>query len=178
MDFILDIIKSQHRNNDVMLAKKGDKQAFERLIDEYKLSLFRISKSILRKEEDIEDAFQETIIKVYEKIVYLRKEEYFKTWLIKILINECNTILRNRKKTIYMEEINTHDSEIEDSYKNFELMNAINSLEEELRTVTLLFYYEDMPQKTIADILGIPNGTVRSRLSRARKKLRELLNID
>lgn len=77
-----------------------------------------------------------------------------------------------------MEEINTRDSTIEDNYENFELINAINSLEGELRTVTLLFYYEDMPQKTIAEILGIPNGTVRSRLSRAREKLRELLNIE
>ena len=71
---------------DIQLAKKGDKPAFERLIEEHKLILFRIAKARLHCEEDVEDVFQETIIKAYKGIFNLRKEEYFKTWLINLQI--------------------------------------------------------------------------------------------
>lgn len=163
---------SGDRMQDIKLAKKGDKAAFVRIIEENKASMYRVAVSILNNEQDVEDAFQNTIIKAYEGIGSLKKNEYFKTWLIRILINECNAILRSNKKIVHVEEF---DDKASNDFSNLELTNAVNSLDEDLRVVTTLFYFEDIPQKDIANILSIPEGTVRSRLSRARNKLYEML---
>jgi RNA polymerase sigma-70 factor (ECF subfamily) len=94
--------------------------------------------------------------------------------LIKILINECTQILRKGKKVTYLSE--NSDTEIyNDSYENIDLTKAINSLNEELRVTTVLFYFEDMSTKDIAKLLKISDGTVRSRLTRARTKLKEIM---
>lgn len=129
---------------------------------------------MLSEKEDIEDAIQNTIIKSYEGIIYLRKNEFFKTWLIRILINECKRIIKNNKRIIPIEEVN-YNVGVSDNYNNLELTNAVNLLEKDLKVVTTLFYFEDIPQKEIAKLLNIPEGTVRSRLSRARKILYEIL---
>ena len=163
---------SEDRMQNIKLAKKGDKAAFVRIIEENKASMYRVAVSILNNEQDVEDAFQNTIIKAYEGIGSLKKNQYFKTWLIRILINECNSILRSNKKIVHVEEF---DDKASNDFSNLELTNAVNSLDEDLRIVTTLYYFEDIPQKDIANILSIPEGTVRSRLSRARNKLYEML---
>jgi len=159
---------------DVRLAKKGNKEAFGRLIEKHKSSMYRIALSLMSNKQDIEDALQSTIVKAYEGIIYLRRDEYFKTWLIRILINECKAILKNCKKVVPVEAVNCGLGTMED-YTRFELTSAVNSLEKDLRVVTTLFYFEDLSQKDIAKLLDIPEGTVSSRLSRARSKLYEML---
>lgn len=161
----------------VSLAKEGDKKAFTSLINENKLNLYRVAKAMLNSEADIEDAIQNTIIKAYENIEKLRNDALFKTWIIKILINQCNEIIRSNKKIVFIEDVKEHGGYY-DSYKNIDLQKAIESLNEELRVVTVLFYYEDLPQEQIAKILEIPKGTVRSRLFRARERLAEILEIE
>ncbi|WP_083236943.1 sigma-70 family RNA polymerase sigma factor [Desulfosporosinus sp. BG] len=159
--------------SDVILAKKGDKVAFERLVRKHSVSLYRIARGILKCESDIEDATQETIIKAYKKLVSLKSDLYFKTWLIKILVNECNYILRVNKKTVDLVE--KEQASPDNQYENLELFSVVQSLDPNLRIVTLLFYYEDLPQKDIAEVLQLPVGTVSSRLSRSREKLRALI---
>ena len=159
---------------DVRLAKKGDKDAFVRLIDNNKTSMYRIALSILRNKHDIEDSIQNTIVKSFQNIIYLKKDEYFKTWLIRILINECKNTVSKNKKIVNLDFIDSTESISIDSSK-LELTSAISSLEDDLRIVTTLFYFEDIPQKDISKLLNIPEGTVRSRLSRARSKLYEIL---
>lgn len=156
---------------DVRLARKGDKAAFERLIQQNKISLYRVAKGILQSEDDIGDAIQETILKAYKGLSKLRQDHFFKTWLIKIMINECNIILRHRKRLIPMESLPHEDSTNMPEHDQMELMWAIDSLDQDLKVVTILYYYEDMPIKTIASTVNIPEGTVKSRLSRAREKL-------
>jgi RNA polymerase sigma-70 factor, ECF subfamily len=158
---------------DIQLAKKGDKAAFERLIEEHKYILYRVARTRLHCEEDMEDVFQETIIKAYKGISNLQKEEYFKTWLIKIMINECNAMIRKSKEVLYIEDDIAENIQMEETGANIEIFDLISSLEEDLKMVTLLYFYEDMSQKDIAKLLSIPNGTVRSRISRAKEKLRE-----
>lgn len=159
--------------SDVVLAKKGDKAAFERLVRKHSVSLYRVARGILRCESDIEDATQETIIKAYKKLVSLRSDLYFKTWLIKILVNECNYILRANKKTVDL--VATEPASPDNLYEKLELFSVVQSLEPNLRIVTLLFYYEGLPQKDIAEVLELPVGTVSSRLSRSREELRALI---
>ena len=159
------------------LAKQGDKEAFLSLIDENKLNIYRVARGMLREEQDIEDAIQNTIIKAYSNIKTLKKNEYYRTWLIKILINECNMILRNNKRTVAIDSI-TDTRQESDNLKDLDLTNTVNSLSEDLREVIVLFYFEDMNQKDIAKLLNIPEGTVKSRLTRARKRLYEVLGED
>lgn len=174
MEFTATINNVDNFELDVRLAKKGDKEAFARLIGNNKTSLYRVALSMLSEKQDIEDAIQNCIIKAYEGVIYLRKNEFFKTWLIRILINECKHIMKSNNKVIHIEEVN-RDIGVNDNYNNLELTNAVSLLEEDLKIVTTLFYFEDIPQKDIAKILGIPEGTVRSRLSRARNKLYDIL---
>lgn len=158
----------------IALAKRGDKEAFLSLIAENELNIYRVAKGMLKDEHDIEDAIQNTIIKVYTNINTLKKNEYFRTWLIRILINECNMIIRNNKRTITFDTVMENEQEV-DSYKDLDLISAMNSLNEDLREITVLFYFEDLSLKEIAKVLHIPEGTVKSRLTRARKKLYEVL---
>ncbi|MDR3597600.1 sigma-70 family RNA polymerase sigma factor [Clostridium sp.] len=163
------------KKSTVSKAKKGNKEAFLALIDENRLNLYRVARGILNSKEDIEDALQNTVIHSFQKINSLKKDEYFRTWIIRILINECNEVLRKSKRITYLNENN--DTEVyTDSYENMDLTKAINSLSEELRVTTVLFYFEDMSLKDIAKVLKIPEGTVRSRLTRARTKLREIIS--
>jgi RNA polymerase sigma-70 factor, ECF subfamily len=174
VELVSQISNDNSSDLDVRLAKRGDKDAFSRLIESNKVSMYRVAMSMLSQKQDIEDAIQNAIIKAYEGVIHLRKNEFFKTWLIRILINECKIILRNNNKVIHIDEIS---SEVisNDSYSNIELTNAVGLLEEDLKIVTTLFYFEDIAQKEISRLLDIPEGTVRSRLSRARTKLYEML---
>ncbi len=158
-------------------ASKGDKQAFVQLITENKLSLYRVAKGILKNEERVEDAIQNTILKAYENIEKLKKYEYFKTWIIRILINECKIIIKKEKRVIYLEE-NNIKSDYKDKYKDLDLERALNIIDEDLRELIVLYYFDDIPQKEIAKILNINEVTVRTRLLRGRKKLYELLKLE
>nr|WP_280923809.1 sigma-70 family RNA polymerase sigma factor [Clostridium folliculivorans] len=169
--------KALEITDDVRLAKKGNKEAFCRIIESNKNQLYRIAKGIVHFEADIEDVLQEVTLKAWLQIKKLKKDEYFKTWLIRILINECNTILRKRKSVITLEEVSFTESEEFNINEKLDLWNALNSLSYELRTVVVLFYYEDLPYKDIAAILRISEGTVKSRSSRAKVKLEEILNF-
>lgn len=168
------------KDNDVMIldvkrAKRGDKNAFINLIRINKVSMYRVSKSILNKEEDVEDAVSEAILKAYKNIKSLKDESFFKTWLIRIVINESNTIYKKRKREIVVQKEHFENVQVNDKYKDLTLYNAINQLDDDLRITTILFYFEDVKYKDIANILGIKEGTVKSRLSRAKEKLYNIL---
>lgn len=160
----------------VRKAKSGERDAFSELIRENKLSLYKVARGMLKRECDIEDAIQNTIMKAFEGISSLRNNSYFKTWLIRILINECNVILRNNKRENLVDVSESFSGlRHDDKYENLDITNAVNMLEIDLREVVVLYYYEDFKQKDIAEILGIKEGTVRTRLLRAKKKLKEIL---
>lgn len=153
-------------------TKEDLSKNFEILIHENLTSMYRVAKGILKVEEDIEDAIQTTILIAFRKIDTLKEKKYFKTWLIRILINECNKIYtRNKKNVRDMVE----ESYIIQDFENIDLYNAIQCLKEDLRVITILYYFDDMSYKDISSTLNITEGTVKSRLSRAKKSLYEIL---
>ena len=158
----------------VSKAKKGNGKAFTQLIEENIKSIYRVAKGILNNEEDIEDAIQNTILKAYSNIKTLRNEELFKTWLIRILINECNKIYNINKKCVSLDRV--IEDKYNDKYENIDLKIVVDSLPEELKLVITLFYFEDFKISQIAEIVGIPEGTVKSRLSRAKDKIAESIS--
>ena len=158
----------------VYKAKRGNGKAFTKLMDENLKSMYRVGKGILTREDDIEDAIQNTILKAYLNIKTLKNDELFKTWLIKILINECNKIYNFNKKCISLDKV--VEEQHKDKYEDFDLKSAVDSLPEELRLVITLFYFEDLKISEISEVLRIPEGTVKSRLSRAKSKIAESIN--
>ena len=158
------------KKSNVRLAIEGDKEAFSILIKENLKSLYTVAKGILNSEYDIEDAIQNTILKSYEKIEYLKNEEFFKTWLTRILINECNNIIR-KNKTEYINPMLERYK-----YKNLDLIKAINSLSFDLRITMWLFYFNDMTIEEISATLKVPKGTVKSRLNRGREKIYNIMS--
>lgn len=135
--------------------------------------LYATAKTILMNDQDCADAIQETIVKAFSKIQTLRNDKYAKTWLIRILINECYTFLRKSSRLVSLEEMN-EKAEIEADKKTdySDLYRAVNSLKEELRLPVVLYYIEDFSIKEIAQILEITEGAVQKRLARARGKLK------
>ena len=163
----------RRKEDNIIRAKKGNKEAFINLIEENLISMYRFAKGILLSQEDIDDAIQNTILLSYKNINTLKKDEFFKTWLIRILINECNKIYNFNKKYIDFNEIK--ENYTNDEYENFDLKKAIQSLSEDLRLPIVLFYFEDMQISEIADLMNIPIGTVKSRLSRAKIKIAQFV---
>lgn len=128
---------------------------------------------MLGNDYDCEDAIQETIAKAFSKIDTLKNDKYAKTWLIRILINECYTIVRKSSKYISLEEVNEMaETEAEESANYSDLYKAVKLLKEELRLPVILYYIEDFSIKEIVQILEITEGAVQKRLARARKKLK------
>ncbi len=147
---------------------------FGNLIREYRLGLFRVAKGILRNDTDAEDAVSETTCKAFANLDKLRNFESFKPWVMKILVNEAYTIANKRKRIEPLDDISV-EADHSKAIQSNELWDAVQLLRVEFRTVTILFYYEDISAKGISEIMNLPLGTVHSRLNRSREKLRSIL---
>ena len=145
------------------------KEKFTRNILDCEEMLFRISMSMLKNEKDCEDAVQTAILTAYEKLSTLKNEEYFKTWLVRILINECNKQLKVRQKTA---QIQDDYPVVNLSQEDTEIRMLVESLPLKIRQVIVLYYVEQFTTKEISLILKIPKGTVLSRLAKGRKLLK------
>lgn len=154
-------------------AQKGDTDAFVRLIEKHKLSLYKVSKSYLKNEEDIADVMQDTILSAYEHIGRLKQAAYFKTWITRILINHCKDRLREQKRFIptLLDEDRTAAAPTDDR----EFYRLLEDLPEGMRPIFLLYYGEGFNTREIAQILEMNENTVKSKLQRGRKKLKEVI---
>lgn len=152
------------------------KENLGRLILESERQMYLTAKTILHNDQDCGDAIQEAIVKAFQKIDTLRQEKYAKTWLMRILINECYSLLRRESRYVSMEEMKELSSgEAEEKRDYSDLYSAVNSLKEELRIPVILYYGEDFSIREIAQILEITEGAVQKRLFRARMQLRDRL---
>lgn len=164
-------------------AKNGNDEAFIEIILYIRKDLYKIAKMRFISEDDVNEVVQETIIAAYKNLHKLKKIEYFKTWIIRILINNCNK-LYNRKKMqnkrfIEYSEENLCDYNNKDSsdiiLDELDFKFLIKSLNYKERITLTLFYLEDLPTKDIGRILKEPESTIRNRISRAKVKLKNKL---
>lgn len=153
-------------------AKNGDITAFAGLIKENENTLYRIAASYLKNDADIADAVQDTILSCWENIKALREPKYFKSWMIRILINHCMKTLKNRKKEIPF-EILPENASVQTDKSNLEFRDMMDCLAEKNRIVLTLFYGEDLSVKQIANLLDISEQTVKQRLHRGRLEVKE-----
>ncbi|WP_440115443.1 RNA polymerase sigma factor [Paenibacillus sp. QZ-Y1] len=151
-------------------AIQGNRDAFIRLIRQLENSLYNTAKSMLRKEEDVADAIQETILKAYKSLHMIREPQYFKTWMFRILINECNTLLSRRSLSTSYAEVPAKP-EPSSPFDEVDMREAVDRLDEQKRVVIVLHYFEDLSLRQVADALDISESAVKMRLSRARQEL-------
>lgn len=149
------------------------KEKFADLIRENKLPMYRLSYGILRNETDAEDAVGEAVIKAYEHLDSLREPEKFRQWIMMITANEAKHLFQKRKKIHLMEDVSSCGLSHEDRHD--ELWELILTLDEKYRSVIILYFYEQMKIREISEILHISQGTVKSRMARARAMLKKLL---
>jgi len=155
-------------------ALAGDGAAFVALMDSQKSTMYKVARSYLHNDADAADAIGEAVLACFEKLDTLRQPQYFRTWLVRILIRKCQDILRERARSVPLEEI-TPAACAEPGHARVEFLALLDGLDEKYRTVLYLFYYEEMTVREIGEILGLGTTAVTTRLHRARAKLREHL---
>ncbi len=133
--------------------------------------LYRVARTMLRCDADCEDAVQEALTKAWAKLATLRQDQYFETWLIRILINECKSFYRRRR--IRAEE--PLSETIPAPQQEHLLMDALMTLPPKYRIPVELHYIEGYGLREIARMLTVPEGTVKWQLSRARTLLKHEL---
>lgn len=166
----------------VKKAQRGDAEAFIALMEENKETLKRVALSYLKNEEDVADAIQETILNAYEHLGELKKVAFFRTWLVRILINNCTKLYRKNKEhenyEYTPEELATGNRPEEFSVafvSNLEFLDLLRTLSEENRTIFQLYFGEQFTTAEISEILQIKENTVKSRIRRGKEQLRKEL---
>lgn len=135
-------------------------------------TMYHVAKTLLRSDADCADAIQEAIVKAFSKLHTLKEDKYGKSWLIRILINECYIIMRREKKLVSLEEFSSGEESWErEDYSD--LYEALSRLPEDVRITVTFYYLEGYSVKETADLLNTTESTVKNRLARARTKLRK-----
>ena len=151
-----------------------DKDFFVRQIDAHGGMLYRVAWSILRNDDDCKDALQETALKAWQKRSALKDERYFRTWIVRILINTCYDTQRKRRRTVSIEEIQEPACPPPDP----SLALALEALPEKLRLPLTLCYSEGMSYEEASAALRIPVSTLRGRIHRGKDQLRKELDAE
>lgn len=155
------------------VTEKLRQECFLYVIKEHSGAFYRYAYSVLLSRQDAEDAVSETVLKAFEHLQDLKHLYKMKSWMFRILANTCSTLLQNRLPVSPQPE--NEAGTVRDLESSMDLHNCIYQMEPEFREVVVLYYFEDLKTKEIARILDIPEGTVKSRLSRARDRLKQLL---
>ncbi len=188
------------RGTDLILVERvrnGDKRAFELLMEKYRRKIGRLLSRMVRDPEEVEDIAQETFIKAYRALPQFRGDADFYTWLYRIAVNTAKNYLAARSRDMptvsdvvgddeegggerhATPDINTPDAQLLSKQIAYAVTEAVEALPEELRTAITLREIEGMSYEDIANFMGCPIGTVRSRIFRAREaiaaKLRPIL---
>lgn len=158
-------------------ARNKDPDAFSELIQMYKKDMYQVAYAILMNNEDVADAIQDAILSSWEQISKLKEAHYFKTWMIRILINKCNAIYNRRKREIPSEIAGGGENKSLEDGGSTELEETLQLLGEKYRVVVVLYYKEEYSIKEIAKLLHLPENTVSTRLRRAREKLKNYYEL-
>ena len=156
------------------MRSRGEDAWFSREIEAMAPTMFRVAFAILRNRADCEDAAQNAVLKAYTHLDKLKERRYFKTWMIRILKNECMNYARSNRPAASLDACESvgYDMEVPD----LDLNRAFDALTEDERLAVTLFYYEGYSTREIAKLCETTDGAIRSRLSRARETLRQKLS--
>ncbi|MBQ4249941.1 MAG: RNA polymerase sigma factor [Clostridia bacterium] len=167
----------------------GDADAFEHIVKKYEKKVYNLALRYLKNRDDALDLSQEVFIQVYNNLAQFRGDSQFSTWIYRVTYNKCVDMLRKTQKLRRNVVMSTDDenffetrdrrASIEEDYEGREtlvtVMKIIDTLPSEQRDVVILRYIKDLSYSQIADVLEIAEGTIKSRLNRARLKIKEQL---
>lgn len=152
-------------------AVSGDAEAADRLVAAIWPACFRLAASLIGDAALAQDAAQEACVIVHRKIAGLREAGAFDTWLYRIVAREASRLRRRHADAPLAPE----EGLAIDTAASLDVWRALAALSPQLREVTVLFYFDDLKSEEIAQILRVPHATVRTRLARARERLRQTL---
>ena len=167
--------------------KSGDRASFDRIYEKYRTPIFRSAYLICGNRADAEDVLQDTFVTCWLCIGQLRKEESFRYWLFRNMTQAARKKAKEHSKQMPDEDIvskmdnmaTRRGADTADDYERTEskivMESALSALDQTSREVIVLYYYEEMSVKEVAKTLGIFEGTVKSRLYFARRKLKRSL---
>lgn len=160
----------------VKAAQKGDQKALEFLLKEHYQQLYKTAFIYCKNEADALDVVQESVIKIITKIGTLKKSEYFTTWAVRIVIFTSLDYFKKQGKTDFLED-QTVILEAEQTNQEalLDISNGLRILPENLQTITILYYFHERKIQEISQVLDEPIGTIKYKLSEARKLLRQYL---
>lgn len=162
----------RNKGNDVV-----DAVTFQAEVKRIERLMYRVAWSYLGNNQDVEDAVQDAIVKAWEKRDSLRRQEQFKPWLTRILVNQCKNVLRKRRKWSFF-PLEEDTASVEPPEDGATVHEALQKLKPEQRIVMTLYYVDGYTIQEIADTLSIPLGTIKTRLHSARKQLKQILLVE
>jgi RNA polymerase sigma-70 factor (ECF subfamily) len=166
------------------LAAGRHARAFDLIVPEYRDRVFRLACSILRDRAAAEDATQETLVRVWKALPGFDGRAQLGTWIYAITRNTCLMELRKRRPTVSFDDPDSHEAQVAAASvatapagdpERDNLLRLVETLPANQQEAVRLFYLEDRSYEAVAEVLGMPLGTVKNLLFRARKKLAELV---
>lgn len=154
-----------------------DKETFSELAMAQQRQMYRIAVAYLASSADAEDAMQDALLRAWHRRDTLREQAYFGTWLNRILINECKTKLSRRKRQSVLPELPALSTQAPDE-QAMDLRRALFALPDKYRVPLMLHVLEGYTLTETAALMGIPLGTVKTRVSRAKQKLEQEVSND
>ncbi len=169
-------------------VKQGDKRAYDMLVVKYQHRVLGLVGGYIGDFQEVQDVAQEAFIKAYRALDRFRGDSSFYTWLYRIAVNTAKNHLVSRGRRVPDSDIDVHDANILDTTTNLQVVDtpernlycdeieamihdAIRRLPDELRTAVMLREFDGLSYEEIADVMGCPVGTVRSRIFRAREAI-------
>jgi len=169
----------------IRLWKRGDKRAYEKLVRRYMSAAYLVAYGYVNNAEDARDLSQEAFVKVYQARARFDEERPFYPWLYRVLRNHCLNFLRRGRAEVSIDDENNHREiasphptaleDLEGNERRRIVRAAIARLSDDHREIIVLKNFNDRSYKEISELLGIPMGTVMSRLFYARQALRALV---
>lgn len=156
-------------------AINGNDDAFVQMMKLYKVDLYKTALSFLNNKEKALEAVQEVTYRAYKNLHKVRQAQYFKTWLIRIMINYCQDELKKDRRIVSDDVIAEQQGESE-SYLLLEIEEALDKLDDRSREIVTLKYLQELSIKEIAIEMGRPEGTIKTWLHKALQKLRKIFN--
>lgn len=181
-------------NELVRRSRGGDVQAFEQLFERHSGRVYSIALHMLQDETEAADVTQDVFVRVYQGLGKLKADAAFVTWLRTVTVNACRDVLRRRSK-IRIESLDAQidqgdgraisrelpdwsanpEKSMDEKFMRDVVRSAIGTLSQDYREVVTMFYVDKMDIAGIAEVLGSPVGTIKSKLSRARAELKRKL---
>jgi RNA polymerase sigma-70 factor, ECF subfamily len=170
-------------------AQRGDTQAYESLVRQYEQIAFRAAYLITHDEHEAADAAQDAFVRAYRALKSFKTDQPFRPWLLRIVTNQALNRLKSAQRRTRLtgrltQEMMTNqdapsaERAAEAREQNERLLQAVQRLGPDEQTLIALRYFLELPEREVAQTLGVPLGTVKSRLHRTLARLREIITRD